>query len=103
MAAMAGIGSIRPWGQLGAEPTIAMVSGVMARAMALTSARQSGPWGTRTALRPRRAAALLKAGWAEWGSRISGLPLVGRSAAAQSRAVFMARRMDSVPPVVRQQ
>ena len=103
IAAMAGMGSMRPWGQLGADPTMATVSGVTSAAMAATSARQSGPWGSLTASRPSRAAALLKAGWAERGRMMRGRPRTGRVAAAQSRAVFMARMLDSVPPVVRQQ
>src|SRR5215469_10604366 len=52
-----------------------------------------GALGSLMASSPRRAAALLKAGWAERGTMMRGRPRTGRVAAAQSRAVFMARMM----------
>ena len=80
------------------------VAASMAAAMAAGSARKSAASGVRTVSRPRKCAALSKAGWALKASTIFGLPgappLPRRAAAARSRAAFTARKMLSVPPVV---
>ncbi len=47
------MGSMTPWGNDGAEPTMTTVSSVMAASVAATSARQSGPVGTWTISMPK--------------------------------------------------
>ena len=71
-AASSSMGSRTPCGKVGADPTRATVLRVTARAMAATSARKSGPTGTRTSLIPKYWAALSKATWAVAGATTSG-------------------------------
>ena len=62
--------------------------------VAATSARMSGPTGTRTASTPRQCAALSKAAWAGLGQH----HLRARRRPARSRCALTASMIDSVPP-----
>ena len=95
------MGSITPYGKHGAEPTSIMVFSSIRASMAATSARKSGPTGARRISRSMSRAALSKAGCRDSGAtmlpRKPGLPRCSR---VQSRQVWTAWMMLSVPPVV---
>ena len=83
-AAISGIGSITPCGNVGAEPTTTAVRSVMASDMAARSALKSSSTGTRTSVMSKNLAALSNAACAVTGATISGSAMP-RRARAKSR------------------